>query len=178
MISIMAFAQSAMASAWLRSRQSRAGLSASARRARGCLRTAASAPHQSCVVAARWAVTFNRTSKGRDMNDTAGPVIKSFSQSTRDRRCLEVWFDQEVSDAGREWLLEAINEKAQRDCLGWSTMELLVPNLGWSDQTFEPLNAQATEHPPSDNPHDPFAAPGRTPRNPHDTRNPHQYHRP
>lgn len=44
----------------------------------------------------------------------AAPVIKSFSQSTRDERCLEVWFDKEVTDAGRSWLLEAINEKALR----------------------------------------------------------------
>jgi hypothetical protein len=45
----------------------------------------------------------------------AAPVIKSFSHSTRDERCLEVWFDKEVTDASRSWLLEAINEKALRE---------------------------------------------------------------
>ena len=45
---------------------------------------------------------------------TSPPVIKSFSQSTRDERCLEVWFDKEVTDHSRSWLLEAINEKALR----------------------------------------------------------------
>lgn len=47
---------------------------------------------------------------------------------------------------------------------GWTTMELLVPNLGWSDQKFTPLNKGAAEQPEFDNPRDVFAAPDRTPR--------------
>jgi hypothetical protein len=41
--------------------------------------------------------------------------IKSFSQSPLDGRCLEVWFDKDVTDANRAWLLEAINEKTLRE---------------------------------------------------------------
>jgi hypothetical protein len=39
------------------------------------------------------------------------PNIKSFSASTVDGRCLEVWFKHNVTDADRAWLLAAINEK-------------------------------------------------------------------
>lgn len=42
------------------------------------------------------------------------PFVKSFTGSTKDSRCLEVWFDNEVTNATRAWLLEAINEKALR----------------------------------------------------------------
>ncbi len=86
------------------------------------------------------------------MTNTPPPVIRSFSQSTRDKRCLEVWFAKEVTDGGREWLLEAINEKAQRDCSGWSTEELMVPNLGWGRTLNEKAGEQA-----ADNPRDIFA---------------------
>lgn len=41
--------------------------------------------------------------------------IKSFSQSPQDGRCLEVWFDKDVTDTDRAWLLEAINEKTMRE---------------------------------------------------------------
>jgi hypothetical protein len=40
------------------------------------------------------------------------PVVESFCASTRDGRCLEVWFETNVTEANRAWLLEAINEKA------------------------------------------------------------------
>ena len=39
------------------------------------------------------------------------PDIRSFSTSTMDRRCLEVWFARNVTDEDRAWLLAAINEK-------------------------------------------------------------------
>jgi len=35
--------------------------------------------------------------------------VKSMSQSTRDGRCLELWFAQNITDADRACLLEAIN---------------------------------------------------------------------
>lgn len=48
--------------------------------------------------------------------------------------------------------------RKKTDVEGWTTEELLIPNLGW-----EPLNEQAAEHPPFDNPRDPFAPPDRLP---------------
>ena len=46
--------------------------------------------------------------------DDAAPVITGFSGSPRDGRCLEVWFDRDVSEADRAWMIAAINEKALR----------------------------------------------------------------
>lgn len=63
----------------------------------------------------------------------AAPVIKSFSQSTRDERCLEVWFDKEVTDASRSWLLEAINEKALEE-----GMKELCGSCKWWDKVGSP----------------------------------------
>lgn len=54
--------------------------------------------------------------KARSSPETETPVVKSFAGSTKDNRCLEVWFAGEVTDATRAWLLEAINEKALRAC--------------------------------------------------------------
>lgn len=46
------------------------------------------------------------------MSGRTAPVVKSFSGSARDERCLEVWFADKVTNDTRAWLLEAINEKA------------------------------------------------------------------
>lgn len=48
------------------------------------------------------------------MNEREAPVLKSFTSSSKDDRCLEVWFANEVTEDTRAWLLEAINEKALR----------------------------------------------------------------
>lgn len=63
------------------------------------------------------------------MANTA-PVIKSFSQSTRDERCLEVWFETEVTENNRSWLLEAINEKALREGASDTTIYEGCPDCG------------------------------------------------
>ncbi len=38
--------------------------------------------------------------------------IRSFSQSTKDSRCLEVWFAKNITDADRAALLKAVNNHA------------------------------------------------------------------
>lgn len=41
--------------------------------------------------------------------------IESFNGSTKDGRCLEVWFKHDVTPVDRAWLLAAINEKTARE---------------------------------------------------------------
>ena|ERR1700730_639885 len=43
--------------------------------------------------------------------------IRSFSQSTSDSRCLEVWFARNVTDADRAGLLRAVNRDHYFDAL-------------------------------------------------------------
>jgi hypothetical protein len=73
---------------------------------------------------------------------TETPVVKSFAGSTKDDRCLEVWFASEVTDATRAWLLEAINEKALRSAIqstpaSLETAERLVDDLLQTSLDYE-----------------------------------------